>query len=106
MSPNAYLQADSPVVAASDYMHSYAEQIRAYIPAPYYTLGTDGYGRSDTREQLRRFFEVDRYHIALTALQALADNNKLPPDIPASAIEKYQIDRLFRYKKPSKPLKK
>ena len=85
-------QADIPVIAASDYMHNYAEQIRAYIPAPYYTLGTDGYGRSDTREQLRRFFEVDRYHIALTALQALADNKKLPPDIPASAIEKYQID--------------
>ncbi len=86
--PQTYI----PVIAASDYMHSYAEQIRAYIPAPYYTLGTDGYGRSDTREQLRRFFEVDRYHIALTALQALADNKKLPPDIPASAIEKYQID--------------
>ena len=85
-------QNDIPVVAASDYMHSYAEQIRAYVPAPYYTLGTDGYGRSDTREQLRRFFEVDRNHIALTALQALADNNKLPPDIPASAIKKYQID--------------
>ena len=85
-------QADIPVVAASDYMHSYAEQIRAYIPAPYYTLGTDGYGRSDTREQLRRFFEVDRYHIVLTALQALVDNKKLPPDISASAITKYQID--------------
>ena len=85
-------QSDIPVIAASDYMHSYAEQIRAYIPAPYYTLGTDGYGRSDTREQLRRFFEVDRYHIALTALQALTENKKLSPDTLASAIQKYQID--------------
>ena len=85
-------QSDIPVIAASDYMHSYAEQIRAYIPAPYYTLGTDGYGRSDTREQLRRFFEVDRYHIALTALQALAENKKLPPKTLASAIQKYRID--------------
>ena len=85
-------QSDIPVIAASDYMHSYAEQIRAYIPAPYYTLGTDGYGRSDTREQLRRFFEVDRYHIALTALQALTENKKLSPYTLASAIQKYQID--------------
>ncbi len=62
----------APVVAASDYVHAYAEQIRAYVAAPYHTLGTDGFGRSDTREQLRNFFEVSRRHIAVTALHALA----------------------------------
>lgn len=83
---------DIAVVAASDYVRTYAEQIRAYITAPYYTLGTDGFGRSDTREQLRRFFEVDRYHITVTALQALAEQGKLPTSQVRQAIEKYAID--------------
>ena len=85
-------EADIPIVAASDYMHSYAEQIRAYIPAAYYTLGTDGYGRSDTREQLRNFFEVDRHHIVLAALHGLVEEQKLSIDTMTMALQKYHID--------------
>ncbi len=65
--------AEGPVIAATDYIRLYAEQIRAFVPNNYYVLGTDGYGRSDTRDKLRRFFEVDRCYIAHTALKALAD---------------------------------
>jgi pyruvate dehydrogenase E1 component len=61
----------SPVIAASDYVKAYAEQIRSAVPAPYHVLGTDGFGRSDTRERLRAHFEVDRNHIAFAALSAL-----------------------------------
>ena len=61
-----------PVVAATDYIRAYADQVREYVPQDdYYVLGTDGFGRSDTREQLRRFFEVDRNHVAWTALVGL-----------------------------------
>ena len=61
-----------PVIAASDYVRAFADQIRGFLPQEdYIVLGTDGFGRSDTREQLRRFFEVDRYHIAYAALYAL-----------------------------------
>ena len=69
-----------------------SEQIRPYIPAPYYTLGTDGFGRSDTRENLRHFFEVDRYYITLCALRALVKDKKLDKSIPDKAIKKYNID--------------
>ncbi len=62
---------DGPVIAASDYVKAWPEMIRAFVPAPYVTLGTDGFGRSDTREALRDFFEVDRRWIALAALKAL-----------------------------------
>ena len=65
--------AEGPVIAATDYIRLYAEQIRAFVPNNYYVLGTDGYGRSDTRDKLRKFFEVDRYYIAHTTLKALAD---------------------------------
>lgn len=64
---------EGPVIAATDYIRLYAEQIRAFVPGNYYVLGTDGYGRSDTREKLRKFFEVDRQYIAQTALKALSD---------------------------------
>ena len=67
-----------PVIASTDYMRSFPDQIRAFVPQRYVTLGTDGFGRSDTREQLRSFFEIDRYHVALAALQALADEGKVP----------------------------
>ncbi|MCZ6508758.1 MAG: pyruvate dehydrogenase (acetyl-transferring), homodimeric type [Acidobacteria bacterium] len=81
-----------PVVAATDYMHTVADQIRAWVPARYVTLGTDGFGRSDTRERLRAFFEVDRYNVVLAALKALADESTVPAKIAAQALEKYDLD--------------
>src|SRR4029079_3300725 len=66
------------VIAATDYIRSFAEQIRAFVPRRYLVLGTDGYGRSDTREKLRGFFEVDRHYVAIAALKALADDGTLP----------------------------
>jgi pyruvate dehydrogenase E1 component len=81
-----------PVIAATDYIRLYAEQIRAFVPQRYVVLGTDGFGRSDTREHLRRHFEVDRHHVALAALKALADDGAIKPDVVADAIRKYQID--------------
>ena len=85
-----------PVVAATDYMRAYAEQIRAFVPRRYVVLGTDGFGRSDTREKLRKFFEVDRYYVTVAALKALADEGALPPSKVADAMKKYGLD-------PSKP---
>jgi pyruvate dehydrogenase E1 component len=85
-------ETDGPVVAATDYVRAFPEQIRPYVQRRYVTLGTDGYGRSDTREKLRRFFEVDRHHVALAALKALADDGKFPAAKVAEAIEKYRID--------------
>jgi pyruvate dehydrogenase E1 component len=81
-----------PVVAATDYMRLYADQIRAFVPGRYVVLGTDGYGRSDTREQLRRHFEVDRQCVAVAALKALADDGALKPEVVAEAIGKYELD--------------
>jgi pyruvate dehydrogenase E1 component len=81
-----------PVIAATDYMRLYADQIRAFVPQRYVVLGTDGYGRSDTREQLRRHFEVDRQHVAVAALKALADEGALKPQVVSEAIKKYGID--------------
>ncbi|WP_019624912.1 pyruvate dehydrogenase (acetyl-transferring), homodimeric type [Thioalkalivibrio thiocyanoxidans] len=83
---------DAPVVAATDYVKAYADQIRAFVPAEYRVLGTDGFGRSDTRAALRRHFEVDRYHIAVTALKALADNGTVEVKTVSDAIKKYKID--------------
>jgi pyruvate dehydrogenase E1 component len=80
------------VIAASDYMKNYADQIRAYVPRRYVVLGTDGFGRSDTRVSLRRHFEVDRDFIALAALKALADEGSIALSVVARAIEKYAID--------------
>jgi pyruvate dehydrogenase E1 component len=85
-----------PVVAATDYVRAFAEQIRPFVPRRYLVLGTDGFGRSDTREKLRRFFEVDRHHVVVAALKSLADEGKLPPARVVEAIEKYRID-------PSRP---
>jgi pyruvate dehydrogenase E1 component len=81
-----------PVVAATDYVRAYAEQVRAFVPRRYVVLGTDGFGRSDTRERLRSFFEVDRFHVAVAALKALADDGALPPARVAEAMRKYGID--------------
>jgi pyruvate dehydrogenase E1 component len=81
-----------PVIAASDYMKNYADQIRAYVPRRYVVLGTDGFGRSDTRVSLRRHFEVDRHFIVLAALKALADEGSIALSEVARAIENYAID--------------
>jgi pyruvate dehydrogenase E1 component len=83
-----------PAIAATDYVRAYAEQVRAYLPKgmSYVALGTDGYGRSDTRANLRRFFEVDRYHVAVAALSALADEGTLKAQDVSKAIRLYAID--------------
>jgi pyruvate dehydrogenase E1 component len=81
-----------PVVAASDYMRTVADQIRAWVPGRYVTLGTDGFGRSDTRERLRCFFEVDRKSVVVAALKALADDGAVAAKVPAEAMAKYDID--------------
>ncbi len=84
-------QAEGPVIASTDYMKSFADQIRAFVPQRFVTLGTDGFGRSDSREALRSFFEVDRYYVVVAALKALADEGKLPAAKAAEAIKKYKI---------------
>jgi pyruvate dehydrogenase E1 component len=81
-----------PVIAASDWVRAVPEQIRPFVPARYRTLGTDGFGRSDGRERLRHFFEVNRFFIAIAALKALSDDGRLPPAVVKQAIEKYGID--------------
>jgi pyruvate dehydrogenase E1 component len=86
------LLGDGPVVAASDYVRAYAEQIRPYVPGRYSVLGTDGYGRSDWRRTLRAFFEVDRRHIAVAALKALADEGAVKPAVVQDAIDRYELD--------------
>jgi pyruvate dehydrogenase E1 component len=83
---------DGPVVAATDYMRSFADQIRPWIDAPYRVLGTDGYGRSDYRKALRSFFEVDRHHVVLAALTELAKTGEVDVSAPQKAIESYEID--------------
>ncbi len=92
-----------PVIAASDYIRTFADQIRPYVstgstqaPRRYVTLGTDGFGRSDLRRKLREFFEVNRYYVAVASLKALADDGELPLKTVSEAIKKYGID-------PSKP---
>ncbi|MDR6536632.1 pyruvate dehydrogenase (acetyl-transferring), homodimeric type [Variovorax soli] len=86
---------EGPVIAATDYMRNYADQVREYVQAAgrrYTVLGTDGFGRSDYRRNLRRFFEVDRWHVVVAALKALADDGVIKPSVVADAIEKYQLD--------------
>lgn len=82
-----------PVIASTDYIRLYSEQIRAYVPTDYVTLGTDGFGRSDTREKLRSFFEVDRYHVVVAALSALVNRGELEAGILSKALDDYEIDR-------------
>jgi pyruvate dehydrogenase E1 component len=82
-----------PIVAASDYMRAVPDLIRPYVPSRrYVVLGTDGFGRSDMRAALRSFFEVDRHHVALAALKALADEGGIGRDAVTQAIRKYGID--------------
>jgi pyruvate dehydrogenase E1 component len=81
-----------PVVAATDYMRSFADQVRSQIPRRYTVLGTDGFGRSDYRVKLRRFFEVNRFYVAVAALKALADDGEIKTEIVDQAIKKYGLD--------------
>ena len=85
-----------PTIAVSDYVKMSSEQISPYVSGSFYSLGTDGFGRSDTRENLRHFFEVDRYYIVLTAIRALADQGDLEMKVVNDVIKKYNID-------PNKP---
>jgi pyruvate dehydrogenase E1 component len=82
------------VVASTDYMKNFAEQIRAFIPQgrSYKVLGTDGFGRSDFRSKLRAHFEIDRHYIVVAALLALADDGALPASKVAEALKKYKIN--------------
>ena len=81
-----------PTIAVSDYVKMSSEQIAPYVSGAYYALGTDGFGRSDTRENLRHFFEIDRYYIVLTAVRSLAIEEKLEMRVANEVIKKYNID--------------
>jgi pyruvate dehydrogenase E1 component len=89
---SALADAGGPVIASTDYIRAYADQIRQWVPGRYAVLGTDGFGRSDTRAALRKFFEVDRHYVVVAALRALADEGTVPRERVAEAIEKYDID--------------
>ena len=80
-----------PAIAATDYVRTFANQIREFVPMKYVVLGTDGFGRSDTRANLRRHFEVDRFHVAHAAVAALAEEGKLTPKDVARAIKAWGI---------------
>jgi pyruvate dehydrogenase E1 component len=81
-----------PVIASTDYIKAYPDQIRQWVPARYRVLGTDGFGRSDTRQALRRFFEVDRHYVTVAALKELADEQTIDPARVQEAIRRYRID--------------
>jgi pyruvate dehydrogenase E1 component len=83
---------EGPVIAASDYVRAFTDQIRAFVPRTFTVLGTDGFGRSDTRANLRRFFEVDRYWIAHAAIDALVKDGRMTPRDSARAIKLYKLD--------------
>lgn len=86
------LAKDAPAIVATDYMKIYGEQLRAYVPCDYKVLGTDGFGRSDSRANLRHHFEVDAKFIVVAALKSLVDRNELPVDVLAKTIAEYGID--------------
>jgi pyruvate dehydrogenase E1 component len=83
---------EGPVVASTDYIRAYPDQIRQWVPGRYRVLGTDGYGRSDSRRALRRFFEVDRHYVVVAALKQLAEEGSVEPERVRKAIERYEID--------------
>tara|TARA_B100000700_G_scaffold252544_1_gene284067 strand:+ start:1787 stop:4438 length:2652 start_codon:yes stop_codon:yes gene_type:complete len=89
---NSLAKHQVPTIAASDYVKMVSEQIGPYVPGPYYALGTDGFGRSDTRENLRHFFEVDRYYIVLTSIRALALDGFLEMSKVNDVVKKYNIN--------------
>ncbi|MFT5218731.1 MAG: pyruvate dehydrogenase E1 component [Planctomycetota bacterium] len=81
-----------PAIMATDYNRAYSEQLREYLPSRFATLGTDGFGRSDTRENLRIFFEVNRYYVVVAALKALSDDGDIDSKLVQQAIRKYKLD--------------
>ncbi|MEA2319227.1 MAG: pyruvate dehydrogenase component [Solirubrobacteraceae bacterium] len=81
-----------PVIASTDYMRTFADQIRPFVPGRYEVLGTDGFGRSDYRVKLRRFFEVDRAHVTVAALRTLADEGTIERSVVKEAVERFEID--------------
>jgi pyruvate dehydrogenase E1 component len=83
---------EGPVVASTDYMRLFADQVRQFVPRRFHALGTDGYGRSDYRVKLRQFFEVNRHYVTLTALKLLADEGKVPVQAIGDAMKKYGVD--------------
>ena len=83
---------EGPVIASTDFIRTFPDQIREWVSKRYYTLGTDGFGRSDTRERLRYFHEVNRYFIVIAALKALADEGEIPASQVTAAMKKYKID--------------
>jgi len=83
---------NDPFIISTDNLKTYSEQLRAYVPGTYSVLGTEGFGRSDTRTQLRHFFEVNRYFVVIAALKSLADQGKIKADVVAKAIKKFGID--------------
>ncbi|MGH8010948.1 MAG: transketolase-like TK C-terminal-containing protein, partial [Candidatus Binataceae bacterium] len=81
-----------PVIASTDYIKAFADQIRPYVPRRYRVLGTDGFGRSDYRARLRNFFEIDRHYVTIAALKSLAEEKQIPASTVDAAINKYEID--------------
>jgi pyruvate dehydrogenase E1 component len=81
-----------PVIASTDYIRAFADQIRQWVPGRYRVLGTDGFGRSDFRSALRRFFEVDRHYVAVAALKELADAGAIDASRVKEAIDRYELD--------------
>jgi len=86
------LLSEAPAVASTDYIRTFADQIRQWVPGRYRVLGTDGFGRSDYRWALRRFFEVDRHYVTVAALRELAEEGKVKPARVKEAIDRYEID--------------
>ena len=84
---------EGPIIAASDYTRSFSDQIRPYTQKPFYSLGTDGYGRSDTRKNLRKFFEVDKEHIVAYTLSALSKEQLVASREAEKAIKKFKINK-------------
>jgi pyruvate dehydrogenase E1 component len=85
-------QREGPVISTTDYMKIYSDQIRAFVPAPYKVLGTDGFGRSDSREKLRRFFEVNSSYVVVAALNELAKTGEIKTSVVTEAIKKLGLD--------------
>jgi pyruvate dehydrogenase E1 component len=89
-------KAEGPIIASTDYMKSFAEQVAVFLPHKFVALGTDGFGRSDSREKLRHFFEVDRHYVVVATLKALSDEGKIKSSVVTDAIKKFKLD-------PNKP---
>jgi pyruvate dehydrogenase E1 component len=83
---------EGPVIAATDHVAGYVDQIRAYVPEKLTVLGTDGFGRSDSRESLRAFFEVDRHQVVVAALKALCDRGEIEASVVSEALRRFEID--------------